>query len=54
MQEMACVLQQRNEMGPQSCILHRYEMVKNIPVNYAMRASGPVTTLTARRLWYGV
>ena len=28
--------------------------VKNVPVNYAMRFSGPVTALTARRLRYGV
>src|SRR5271154_4028054 len=25
-----------------------------VPVNYAIRFSGPVTTLTARRVWYGV
>jgi hypothetical protein len=28
--------------------------VKNIPVNYATRFSGPVTTLTARRVGDGV
>jgi hypothetical protein len=28
--------------------------VKNAPVNYAMRFSGPVTALTARRVRYGV
>jgi hypothetical protein len=28
--------------------------VKNVPVNYAIRFSGPVTALTARRVWYGV
>jgi len=27
---------------------------KNIPVNYRIRYSGPVTPLTARRVWYGV
>jgi hypothetical protein len=29
-------------------------MVKNVPVNYAIRFSDPVTPLTARRLRYGV
>jgi hypothetical protein len=29
-------------------------MVKTPPVNYAIRSSGPVTALTARRVWYGV
>ena len=29
-------------------------IVKNVPVNYAMRFNGPVTALTARRVGYGV
>jgi hypothetical protein len=29
------------------------KMVFSVPVNYAMRFSGPVTSLTARRLRYG-
>ena len=29
-------------------------LVKNVPVNYAVRFSGPVTALTARRVRYGV
>jgi hypothetical protein len=31
-----------------------FVLVKNVPVNYAMRFSGPVTALTARRVRYGV
>jgi len=27
---------------------------KNVPVNYAIRVSGSVTALTARRIWHGV
>jgi hypothetical protein len=33
-----------------NCVL----AVKNVPVNYAFRFSGPVTALTARRVRYGV
>jgi hypothetical protein len=33
----------------QSC----FSLVKNVPVNYAFRFSGPVTALTARRVRYG-
>jgi hypothetical protein len=29
-------------------------LVRIVPVNYAIRSSGPVTALTARRVWYGV
>src|SRR5271170_5196666 len=29
-------------------------LVIPVPVNYAIRLSGPVTALTARRVWYGV
>ena len=29
-------------------------MVISVPVNYAIRSSGSVTALTARRVWYGV
>jgi hypothetical protein len=32
----------------------RRQQVFSVPVNYAMRFSGPVTTLTARRVRYGV
>jgi hypothetical protein len=32
----------------------RYHRVKNAPVNYAIRFSGPVISLTARHVWYGV
>jgi hypothetical protein len=28
--------------------------VRIVPVNYAIRSSGPVTALTTRRVWYGV
>jgi hypothetical protein len=31
-----------------------FHSVKNVPVNYAFRFSGPVTALTARRVRYGV
>jgi hypothetical protein len=29
-------------------------LVRNLPVNYAIRFSGPVTALTARRIQYSV
>jgi hypothetical protein len=29
-------------------------LVRNVPVNYAIRFSGPVTALTARRVRHGV
>jgi hypothetical protein len=29
-------------------------VVKNAPVNYGIRVSGPVTALTARRVWHGM
>src|SRR5436305_5548367 len=32
----------------------KLQSVKNVPVNYAIRFSGPVTALTARRVRYGV
>jgi len=32
----------------------RFVTVRNVSVNYAIRFSGPVTGLTARRVWYGV
>jgi hypothetical protein len=32
----------------------KFVLVKNVPVNYAIRFSGPVTALTARRVRYGV
>jgi hypothetical protein len=35
-------------------VLSGLSVVKNVPVNYAIRSSGPVTALTARRVWYGV
>jgi hypothetical protein len=28
--------------------------VNTVPVNYALRFSGPMTTFTARHVWYGV
>ena len=36
------------------CIRSGLSSVKNVPVNYAMWVSGPVTALTARRVRYGV
>src|SRR5271156_2690827 len=32
----------------------RVEILVNKSVNYGVRFSGPVTSLTARRVWYGV
>jgi hypothetical protein len=29
-------------------------LVRNAPVNYAVRSGGAVTALTARHVWYGV
>ena len=32
----------------------QYNLLTRVPVNYGIRFSGPVTSLTARRVWYGV
>jgi hypothetical protein len=55
------------KLGQKLCKWHRHStpkgrngsslilsLVKDVPVNYAIRSSGPVTALTARRVWYGV
>jgi hypothetical protein len=31
-----------------------FYVVYTVPVNYAIQFSGPVTTFTARHVWYGV
>jgi len=41
-------------MGSQLLRNDGLSVVKNAPVNYAIRFSGPVTFLTARQVRYGV